>query len=132
MPKRETSKRDMAEADVAKAQHAGPKATGQTGGRGRQAVVPKGGHTVVAAPDGRRALSPFANPALATAGTGDVLAGIVGSLLAQGAAPYDAAVAGVYVHAAAGEAVREEIGDAGLLASDLLGRVPVVLKDLRA
>ena len=100
--------------------------------RWRQVVVLKGAHTVVAAPDGRTALSPFANPALATAGTGDVLAGIVGSLLAQGAAPYDAAVAGVYVHAAAGEAVREEIGDAGLLASDLLGRVPVVLKDLRA
>ena len=100
--------------------------------RWHQVVVLKGAHTVVAAPDGRAALSPFANPALATAGTGDVLSGIVGSLLAQGAAPYDAAVAGVYVHAAAGEAVREEIGDAGLLASDLLGRVPVVLKELRA
>ncbi|MCH8198892.1 MAG: NAD(P)H-hydrate dehydratase [Chloroflexi bacterium] len=100
--------------------------------RWRQVVVLKGAHTVVAAPDGRAALSPFANPALATAGTGDVLSGIVGSLLAQGAAPYDAAVAGVYVHAAAGEAIRQEIGDAGLLASDLLSRVPVVLRDLRA
>ncbi|MCH7608584.1 MAG: NAD(P)H-hydrate dehydratase, partial [Chloroflexi bacterium] len=100
--------------------------------RWRQVVVLKGAHTVVASPDGRAALSPFANPALATAGTGDVLSGIVGSLLAQGAAPYDAAVAGVYVHAAAGEAIREETGDAGLLASDLLSRVPVVLKELRA
>ncbi|MCH7655910.1 MAG: NAD(P)H-hydrate dehydratase [Chloroflexi bacterium] len=100
--------------------------------RWHQVVVLKGAHTVVAAPDGRAALSPFANPALATAGTGDVLAGIIGSLLAQGTAPYDAAVAGVYVHAAAGEAIREEQGDAGLLASDLLSRVPVVLRDLRA
>ena len=100
--------------------------------RWRQVVVLKGAHTVVASPDGRAALSPFANPALATAGTGDVLAGIIGSLLAQGAAPYDAGVAGVYVHAAAGEAIREEMGDAGLLASDLLSRVPVVLRNLRA
>ena len=76
--------------------------------------------------------APSRTPALATAGTGDVLAGIVGALLAQGAAPYDAAVAGVHVHAAAGEAVRAEFGDAGLLASDLLTRVPVVLRDLRA
>jgi NAD(P)H-hydrate epimerase len=82
-------------------------------------VVLKGARTVVAAPDGRVAEAPFENPALASGGTGDVLSGIIGSLLAQGLAPYDAARAGVYLHGLAGEAVRERFGDAGLLASDL-------------
>lgn len=82
-------------------------------------VVLKGAHTVIAAPDGRVARAPFANPALASGGTGDVLSGTIGALLAQGLAPYDAARAGVYLHGLAGEAVRERIGEAGLLASDL-------------
>ena len=50
---------------------------------------------------------------------------MIGSLLAQGAAPWDAAVAGVHLHALAGEAVRERFGDAGAIASDLLDRLPV-------
>ena len=94
-------------------------------------VVLKGAFTVVSSPDGRTCLSPFANPALATGGTGDVLAGAIGSLLAQGAAPYEAAVAGVYVHGSAGERVRKDLGDAGLLASDLLPELPRVMKGLR-
>ena len=81
-----------------------------------QVVVLKGARTVIAAPDGRVAVAPFENPALATGGTGDVLAGAIGALLAQGLAPYDAARLGVYLHGAAGEVVRERIGDAGLLA----------------
>ncbi|MEX2431347.1 MAG: NAD(P)H-hydrate dehydratase [Dehalococcoidia bacterium] len=96
-----------------------------------QVVVLKGAHTVVAAPNGRTAISPFANPALASGGTGDVLSGVIGALLAQGAGPYEAAVAGVYVHGAAGERVRAETGDAGLLASDLLPHIPRVLRDIR-
>jgi NAD(P)H-hydrate epimerase len=82
-------------------------------------VVLKGARTVVAAADGRVAQAPFENPALASAGTGDVLAGAIGSLLAQGMAPFDAACLGVYLHGVAGEVVRERIGDSGLLASDL-------------
>ena len=82
-------------------------------------VVLKGANTVIAAPDREVALSPFANPALATGGTGDVLAGVIGSLLAQGLGPFGAARLGVYLHGAAGEAASERIGDAGLLASDL-------------
>ena len=58
-------------------------------------------------------------PALATGGTGDVLAGAIGSLLAQGLAPYAAARLGVYLHGTAGDGLRERFGDAGLLASDL-------------
>jgi NAD(P)H-hydrate epimerase len=85
----------------------------------RQVVVLKGARTVIAAPDGRIAVAPFENPALATGGTGDVLSGTIGSLLAQGLDPFTAARVGVYLHGAAGEAVRQRIGDSGLLASDL-------------
>ena len=92
-----------------------------------QVVVLKGAHSIVAAPRGPVRISPFANPALASAGTGDVLAGVIGGLLAQGVPPSDAAACGVYLHGAAGEAVREQIGDAGLLARDLLGWLPKVL-----
>jgi hydroxyethylthiazole kinase-like uncharacterized protein yjeF len=84
-----------------------------------QVVVLKGARTVIASPDGEIAQAPFENPALASAGTGDVLAGAVGSLLAQGLTPYAAACVGVYLHGLAGEAVRERFGDSGLLASDL-------------
>jgi NAD(P)H-hydrate epimerase len=96
-----------------------------------QVVVLKGATTVVAGPDGRSAVHAGGNPALATAGTGDVLAGVIASLLAQGLELYPAALLGVYLHAAAGELVREELGDAGALASDLLPRLPRVIKALR-
>lgn len=82
-------------------------------------VVLKGAHTVIAAPDGSAAVATFENPALATGGTGDVLAGAIGGLLAQGLAPYAAARLGVHLHGSAGEAVRHRVGDAGLLAGDL-------------
>ncbi len=84
-----------------------------------QVVVLKGAKSVIAAPDGSVARAPFENPALASGGTGDVLSGTIGALLAQGLAPFDAARVGVYLHGVAGESVRERIGDAGLLASDL-------------
>ncbi|MEX2430969.1 MAG: NAD(P)H-hydrate dehydratase, partial [Dehalococcoidia bacterium] len=96
-----------------------------------QVVVLKGAHTTVAAPDGRITVSPFANPALATAGTGDVLSGIIGALMGQGATPYDAAVAGVHIHGTAGERVRADTGDTGLLASDLLPQIPQAIKSMR-
>ena len=101
-------------------------AAGQWG----QTVVLKGARTVVAAVDGRFARAPFENPALSSAGTGDVLAGVIGSLLAQGLGPYDAARLGVYLHGLAGEAVRERLGDAGLLASDLLDELPLARRRL--
>jgi ADP-dependent NAD(P)H-hydrate dehydratase / NAD(P)H-hydrate epimerase len=84
-----------------------------------QTVVLKGARTVIGSPDGRTARSPFANPALATAGTGDVLAGLIGALLAQGMQPFEAACLGVYLHGLAGERVRARLGDVGLVASDL-------------
>ena len=82
-------------------------------------VVLKGARTVIAAPDGSVVVAPFENPALATGGTGDVLAGTIGALLAQGLDPYAAARLGVFLHGTAGDSVRERFGDAGLLASDL-------------
>ncbi len=100
-------------------------------GRWGTVVVLKGAHTVVAAPDGRVASSSVANPALGTGGTGDVLSGIIGSLLAQGVPTWEAACLGVYLHASAGDRVRERLGDAGLLASDLLAEIPRVRRELQ-
>ena len=97
----------------------------------RQTVLLKGAHTVIAAPDGRRCVLPFANPALAAGGTGDVLTGIIGGLLAQGLASYDAARLGGFLHGAAAEQVRAERGNAGVVASDLLDRIPAIIAGLR-
>ena len=94
-------------------------------------VVLKGAYTVCARPDGGASLSPFANPALATAGTGDVLAGAIAGFLAQGAALSDAAALGVYLHGMAGEAARTHFGDAGAIAGDLLPEIPKAMKALR-
>lgn len=97
-----------------------------------QVLLLKGARTVIGAPDGRVARAPFENPALASGGTGDVLSGTVGALLAQGLAPFEAACLGVYLHGAAGEAIRERFGDAGLLASDLPDEVARARRRLSA
>ena len=94
-------------------------------------VVLKGAHTVIASPGEPVRIAPFANPGLATGGTGDVLSGVIVSLLAQGLAPADAAAVGVYLHAVAGEAVTGRIGQAGLAASDLLDELPPAIAALR-
>jgi NAD(P)H-hydrate epimerase len=95
-------------------------------------VVLKSAHTVIAAADGNNAaVNPYANPALASAGTGDVLAGAIAGLVAQGLAPFDAAACGSYLHAAAAEGLRGDLGDAGLLAGDLLLELPRTLRALR-
>ena len=96
-----------------------------------QIVVLKGATTIVAEPEGRSMLNDGGNAALATAGTGDVLAGVIAALLAQGLAPFDAATLGVYLHSAAGRLVREDLGDMGTLASDLLPRLPLAIKALK-
>jgi NAD(P)H-hydrate epimerase len=93
-------------------------------------VVLKGGHSVIAAPGGEACLSPFANPLLATAGSGDVLSVMIGASLAQGLGPFEAACLGVYLHGAAGEALKDEYGEAGLLAGEIAGRLPRVVKDV--
>jgi hydroxyethylthiazole kinase-like uncharacterized protein yjeF len=83
-------------------------------------LVLKGARTVVASPDGRARVNPTGNPGMATGGTGDVLSGVCGALLAQGLAPVDAASTAVYAHGLAGDLEQEWRGDLGLIASDLL------------
>ncbi len=97
-------------------------------------VVLKGAFTAIAEPqlapteaeehDGLVRLSPFANPGLASGGTGDVLTGIIGSLLAQSMEPFDGASCGVYLHGLAAERVTIRRGTVGLLASEVAGAVP--------
>jgi NAD(P)H-hydrate epimerase len=96
--------------------------------RTHQVVVAlKGARTVVASPDGRVTLNPTGNAGMATAGTGDVLTGVIAALLAQGLSPADAARLGVYLHGAAGDLVAEDRGERGMLAGDLLDRLPAAL-----
>jgi ADP-dependent NAD(P)H-hydrate dehydratase / NAD(P)H-hydrate epimerase len=97
----------------------------------RTVVVLKGAFTVIADPDGRLVVLPFANPGLATAGTGDVLSGAIVGLRAQGLGAFEAAVAGAYVHGLAGELAREDLGDMGMVAGDLLMRLPLALRLIR-
>ena len=85
-----------------------------------QTVLLKGAHSIVASPDGRQCILPFANPALAAGGTGDVLTGIIGGLLAQGLPSYDAARLGGFLHGTAADEIRAAKGDTGIVASDLL------------
>lgn len=94
-------------------------------------VVLKGACTLVADPGGHLAINWPPNPALATAGTGDVLAGTVAGLLAQHVVAESAARAAVYLHARAGLNVSQRIGTAGLVASDLLSEIPIALRDTR-
>ena len=97
-------------------------------GKWGQVVVLKGAYTVVAEPDGRTAVVPFANPGLATAGSGDVLAGTIVALRAQGLGAFEAAAAGAYLHGLAGDIARAEIGPAGMVAGDLLACLPQALQ----
>lgn len=95
-------------------------------------VVLKGAHTVIATSDGRDLTAPFQLPALGTGGSGDVLAGVIASLVGQGLAPFEAAALGVYLHACAAEDLSSHLGDAGLMATDLLPAIPRVRRHLAA
>ncbi len=97
----------------------------------KKTVVLKGAYTVVATPEGLSRINRVANPGLASAGTGDVLAGVIAGLAAQGLNPADAAACGVYLHGEAGEIVREKLGDAGTIATDLLPVLPLAIKRLK-
>lgn len=83
-------------------------------------LVLKGARTLIARPDGAVFINPTGNPGMATGGTGDVLAGMTGALLAQGLAPSEAAITAAWVHGRAGDLMREKRGEMGLIASDLL------------
>jgi NAD(P)H-hydrate epimerase len=83
-------------------------------------VVLKGHRTLIAAPNGETVENPTGNPGMATGGSGDVLAGIIGSLVAQGVPPYAAAVCGVYLHGAAGDLAAAKHSQRGMLPTDLI------------
>jgi NAD(P)H-hydrate epimerase len=93
-------------------------------------VVLKGAGTVVAAPDRPNAINLTGNPGMATGGSGDVLAGLLAGLVAQGLSPYDAACAAVYMHGRAGDLLAWRKSQAGLAASDLIEEIPYVYRDL--
>lgn len=93
-------------------------------------VVLKGAHTVLAMPDGRLRINPTGGPGMATGGTGDVLTGMLGALLVQGFSPEEAMTAGVYLHGRAGELAEAAYGDRGMVAGDLIERIPDSLRCL--
>ncbi|HPM77644.1 MAG TPA: NAD(P)H-hydrate dehydratase [bacterium] len=94
--------------------------------RTKAIVVLKGAGTVVAAPDGRIWINATGNPGMASGGMGDVLTGMIASLIAQGVDPLDAAVAGVYLHGYAGDLARESVGERALTASEVIEALPLV------
>jgi NAD(P)H-hydrate epimerase len=93
-------------------------------------VVLKGAPTVVAAPDGRTCVNPTGNPGMATAGVGDVLAGLLVALLAQGLERFDAACLAAWIHGSAGDRAAADQGQHGMNASDVLERLPVTMLEL--
>jgi NAD(P)H-hydrate epimerase len=93
-------------------------------GLSRAIVVLKGDDTIVAVPDGRAAVNPGGAPALATAGTGDVLSGVIGAYLSKRMDPFHAACAGVFVHARAGQLAAEAIATEGVIARDVIELLP--------
>lgn len=93
-------------------------------------VALKGARTVTATPDGIAYLNLTGNSGMATAGSGDVLAGVIGSLMAQGVPPQWAAVSGVYLHGLAGDYAAREVGLHGMVAGDILLRIPKAYHDI--
>ncbi len=91
-------------------------------------LVLKGARTVIAEPKGRVWINPTGNPGMATAGTGDVLTGMIAGLVAQGMKPLQAALLGVYLHGCCGDRAASRIGERGLLSRDLIREIPGVLK----
>jgi NAD(P)H-hydrate epimerase len=106
-------------------------AAAEAAARWGQVVVLKGARTVVAGPGGELVRSDIETPALATAGSGDVLAGAIGAFLAAGLSPFDAAGCGVAVHGAAGLLAEDRIGRAGVVARDIANLLPDAISQLR-
>jgi hydroxyethylthiazole kinase-like uncharacterized protein yjeF len=98
--------------------------------RSRAVVLLKGSGTLIATARGRVAVNPTGTPLMSTAGSGDVLTGVLGAMLASGMTAENAAVAAAYLHGAGGERLQKELGDAGLLASELADAIPRVRRAL--
>jgi ADP-dependent NAD(P)H-hydrate dehydratase / NAD(P)H-hydrate epimerase len=95
-------------------------------------IVLKGAHTAISSPEGNCYFNSTGNPGMATGGSGDVLTGIITSLLAQGYAPTEAAYMGVWLHGRAGDLAKEKVGEASLLASDIVEGITGVFGILKA
>lgn len=104
-------------------------ATGFARARGCYVVL-KGARTVIAGPDGMAAICPTGNPGMATAGTGDVLTGMIVGLLAQGVASWEAACAATYLHGLAGDLAAETMGQTSLIARDVIDHIPYALTNI--
>ncbi|WNW13117.1 NAD(P)H-hydrate dehydratase [Pseudomonas sp. DTU_2021_1001937_2_SI_NGA_ILE_001] len=115
--------------DTRKVQQDRPAAARQLAERYGVTCVLKGSGSLIAAPDGRLALCDRGHPAMASAGLGDVLAGVIGALLAQHLEPFEAACLGVWLHARAGELAGQQ--GRGLLASDLIDEIRRLLEELQ-
>ena len=100
--------------------------------RSHAVVVLKGARTVVASPEGTAFINPTANAALGTAGSGDVLTGVIASLLVQGLHVLDAACAGVFVHGESAEIAIQTLGSHNLMAGDLPDAIARTLEGLRS
>ncbi|HEY3203385.1 MAG TPA: NAD(P)H-hydrate dehydratase [Thermoanaerobaculia bacterium] len=98
--------------------------------RSRAVVILKGAHSLIADPSGEVIVNPTGTPLLATAGSGDVLAGLIGALVSGGLPPKDAAVAATWLHGSAAEALRSRLGDAGALAHEVADALPAVRRRL--
>jgi len=93
-------------------------------------LVLKGSRTVIAEPGGRVFINPTGNPGMASGGTGDILTGMIGGLLAQGMNPLEAAKLGVYLHGLSGDLAKEERGEVCLVATDLLKYLPQAIREV--
>ena len=95
-------------------------------------LVLKGQHTVIAAPDGRTAVNPTGNSGLGSGGTGDVLSGLIGGLLAQGMEPYAAACLGVYLHGLAGDIAAQQKTPRAMIATDVIDALSSAWREIEA
>ena len=96
-------------------------------------TVLKGRGTVIASPEGEYYINPTGGPSLSTAGTGDVLTGIIAALIGQGVQPFDAAVCGAYIHGNSGDRVSAKIGgNIGAIASDVIDMIPYSINSIAA
>lgn len=94
-------------------------------------IILKGVRTIIASPDGSVFINPTGNPGMATAGTGDVLTGIIAGLISQNVIPVEAAKIGVFLHGLAGDIVAEEKGEYGMIAGDVIDAIPHAVKRIQ-